>query len=132
MKKEFDGNMDGKKVKTIVKIKEKIKKWFAKPKNKNIPTPHFEERQGVLTVHQDSADGTQYRPMQDISFIGSVPLPSGANFLPWEHDIAVVPMTISNNEYVINHSIGGAYVSLPFSGANVLIAKGIWGEWDSK
>lgn len=132
MKEEFDGNIDGKEVKTIVKLTNIVKQWFVKPKNKDIPTPHFQERQGVLSVHQDSADNTRYRTMQNTSFIGGVSLPSGANFLPWDQDIAVLPITIDNKGYVINYSISGAYVFLPYSGANVLVAKGIWDEWRPK
>lgn len=132
MKEEFDGDIDGKEVKTIVKLTDRVKQWFAKPKNKDIPTPHFDERNGVLRVHQDSADDTQWRVMQKQSFIGSITLPSGQNFLPFEGDIAVVPMTIDNRGYKINYSASGALVSLSASGSLLLIAKGIWGEWEPK
>ncbi len=131
MKEEFDGNIDGKNVKTIVKLTDRVKQWFAKPKNKDTPTPHFEERNGVLSVHQDSADNTQYRTMRSPLF-GSIALPSGQNFLPSKNDIAVIPMTADNDGYRINYSVSGASVSLSASGATVLIAKGIWGEWRSK
>ena len=132
MKEEFDGDIDGKEVKTIVKLTGRVKQWFAKPKNKDIPTPHFDERNGVLRVHQDSADNTQCRVMQKQSFIGSIALPSGQNFLPSEEGIAVIPMTIDNDRYRINYSASGALVSLSASGALVLIAEGVWGEWNLK
>ncbi len=130
--KEFDGDIDSRKVKTIMKLTDRVKQWFAKPKNKDTPTPHFEERNGVLSVHQDSADNTRYRVMLNPSFIGSIALPSGQNFLSSENGIAVLPMTIDNNTYVINNSISGAYLYLPFSGATVLVAKGVWGDWFPK
>ncbi len=132
MKEEFDGYMDGKKVKTIVKITDRIKQWFAKPKSKDTPTPHFEERNGVLSVHQDSADNTQYRAMISFSFIGSIPLPSGQNILFTENEIAVLPITTDNDGFKIIHFISGASIFLSASGAYVLVAKGIWDEWRLK
>ena len=132
MKEEFNGIIDGREVKTIVKVKDKIKQWFAKSKDRNVSTPHFEERNNNLNVHQDSADNTQYRTMQNTSFIGSITLPSGLTFIPFNGDIAVLPMTIDNNNYRINHSTSGAEVILSASGSAVLVAKGEWGNWNPK
>src|SRR3989344_7152981 len=127
MKEEFDGEIDGIRVKTIVKFTENCKQWLAKPKNRDIETPHFKEKESVLEVHQDSPDNSKYRTMNNISSIGSVSLPSGLIFLPMQKDIAVLPMTADNDKYVIKNTISGVNIYLNFSGDYVLVALGEWG-----
>lgn len=115
-----------------MKLTDRIKHWFAKSKNKDMPTSHFEEKDGIIRVHQDSADNTQYRVMQNLSFIGSITLPSGQTFIPSVSDIAILPMTVENRGYNIDFTCSGAKVFLPFFGALVLIARGNWDIWRNK
>jgi len=76
---EFNGEIDGKQVKVIVKTKKEKKQYFAKPKKFNVNTPHFIEKHNVLEVHADFADGNYFRVMQP-SLIGRGTYNSGKNF----------------------------------------------------
>ena len=61
---KFDGKINGKPVKVIVIDKGWKTMYFAKPKNLDVETPHFEQKvNGTLEVHVDSADDKSYRVM---------------------------------------------------------------------
>ena len=132
MKKTSDGTIDGKKVKIIVKLKNGIKEWFAKPKNKDIETPHFEERNGVLRVHQYSKDNKQYRIMKQPFNIESKTLADGLIIIPSENSVIVVPITIDNTGFCMETQSGQVIISSLVSGAQYLVAEGKWDEWKPK
>jgi len=134
-KKLFDGYMKDKPVKVIVKDKgNKGKHWMAKPKNRNLDTPHFKEFNGKLEVHQDSADGTLYRKMDNITTMGSTVVTTvTAEILKNSGlDIAILPMEETSDGFIVNTSASGAYVEFPKPNQQILFAQGKWGEWKEK
>jgi hypothetical protein len=132
-KEEFDGQIDGKKVKTIVKTNDKGETmYFAKPKNMDTVTPDFRKYGGTMSVHQDSPDGNFYRLMENIAFIGSTFYPQALTFAQSQGmDLAVLPMKKTANGYVIDTSASGATIQLPAPDW-CLVAIGKWGEWKPK
>lgn len=132
MKEEFNGFINGKEVRIIIKAKlNEEKMYFAKPKNNDIDTPDFREYQNALTVHQDSSGALQYRVM-NTSMIGSMYLPAGLTFLNSSGAITLaLPMTKDNENCQISTSPSGANIILKNAGY-VLVAFGTFGEWKYK
>ena len=59
---KFNGEINSKRVKVIVRDNGYKTQWFAKPKDFDLNTPHFEQKiGGTLEAHEDSADGKSFR-----------------------------------------------------------------------
>jgi len=131
---KIDGIIDGSRVKVIFDEKNtKRKQWFAKPKEFDIDTLHFEEYHGVLSVHQDSADGLNCRAMSPRT-ICSGSYVAGRTFCEKKDqglELAVLPMQPTADGFAIDNTASGSYVSLPSDGW-CLMAFGIWGSWQPK
>jgi hypothetical protein len=130
---KFDGKIDGKQVKVIVKDKGFTKMYFAKPKNFDTETPHFEVKvDGALSVHIDSPDGKSFRVMGTNSIYGGS-FYSGSTFASNKGmDIAVLPMNPTANGFVINTSENGSYIKLQSEKEWCLMAFGTFGPWQPK
>jgi len=61
--KKCDITINGKPVKVILTDNGLKKAYFAKPKNYDVETPHFEEISGSIKVHEHSPDCQQFRVM---------------------------------------------------------------------
>ena len=132
MKEEFDGIINGKNVKTIIKEnKEGKRAWLAKSKQHDEPTPHFSERDSNLSVHEDSPDNSQFRVMSPLLSLGSVFFPKGETFICGIADAIVLPMAKENTNYKINTSLSGLSISLSQEGW-VLFGVGNWSNWENK
>jgi hypothetical protein len=131
--KKFNGKINNKPVKVIVKNKGYKKEWFAKPKDFNINTPHFEQKiSGTLEVHEDSADGKSFRVMT-VNNVYSGSFYSGSTFVANKGmDIAVLPMIETANGFAINTSSSGCLVMIPSGNEWCLMAFGIYGPWQPK
>mgnify|MGYP001568014039 CR=1 FL=1 len=132
MTERFDGFIDNREVKVIIRVNSNGEKMIsAKAKNNDIDTPDFREYQNVLTVHQDSSGAIQYRVM-DTPMIGSMYLPAGLTFLNSSGAVTLVlPMTKDNENFQISTSPSGANIVLNNAGY-VLVAFGTFGEWEYK
>jgi hypothetical protein len=130
---KFDGKIDGKPVKVIVKENGYKRQWFAKPKSFDIATPHFEQKvNGTLEVHLDSPDGKSFRIM-NIKAIYSGSFYSGSTFADSKGmDIAVLPMNPTANGFAINTSESGSYVRIPQAKEWCLMALGSFSPWQAK
>ncbi len=117
MKQEFDGKIDNKEVKNIVRTNEKGEIMYcAKPINKDVMTPDFREFQGSLIFHQDLADDKFYQKMIDTRLIGSVEVQSGQTFFSsCGYDVMLLPKTEVSDGYVINTSASGVLIKAPVS-----------------
>ena len=132
-KAKFNGKIDDKPVKVIVVDKGYKQMWFAKPKNFDINTPHFEQKiDSTLEVHEDSACGKSFRVMA-IKSIYSGSFYSGSTFAENKGlDIAVLPMNPTANGFAINTSLSGSYVKIPTDNEWCLMAIGTYGPWQQK
>ena len=130
---KFDGKINGKPVKVIVIDKGWKTMYFAKPKNLDVETPHFEQKvNGTLEVHVDSADDKSYRVMS-VNAIYSGSFYSGSTFAENKGmDIAVLPMNPTANGFAINTSLSGSYISIPSGNLWCLMALGTFGPWQPK
>jgi hypothetical protein len=133
LEKRFDGKIDGKDVKVIVRTRETKTIFFAKPKEFDVNTPHFEVSvEGDMTLHEDSADGNSFRVM-DVASIYSGSLRIGNTFaMNKGMDMAVLPMNETANGFAINVTDAGANVQIPFGDEWCLMAYGKWGDWQLK
>lgn len=133
MKKTFDGTFDGGRVKVIVKKKKDGEDMvFAKPKDEDVITLDFRENKGILSVHQDSADGRYYRRMENPEFIGSGILSQGENFVHGKGlDVFALPMKETADGFIIDTTPSGVYINLPVGGY-CLMAFGKSDEWQPK
>lgn len=134
-REEFDGVIDGRPVKVIVKAKENAsreKLWFAKPKGHDLPTPDFRENDGILSIHMDSPCGEFYRVMEEPVFIASGSLPAGRSFFQAKGlDTVVLPMTQEADGFVVLTTASGSQITMPVEGW-CLMAAGKWGAWRRK
>lgn len=130
---KFDGKIDGKPVKVIVVDKGYRKMWFAKPKEFDVDTPHFEQDvNGTLEVHLDSANGESFRVMS-VNTIYSGSVNSGSTFAENKGmDMAVLPMNPTANGFAINTSENGSSVRIPDGSEWCLMAFGSFGPWQAK
>ena len=130
---KFDGEIDGKPVKVIVVDKRYKKMWFAKPKEFDVDTPHFEQNvNGTLEVHLDSANGESFRVMS-VNAIYSGSVNSGSTFAENKGmDMAVLPMNPTANGFAINTSGSGSFVRIPYGSEWCLMAFGSFGPWQAK
>ena len=130
---KFDGKINGKPVKVIVVDKGWTKSYFAKPKNFDVDTPHFEKAvNNTLEVHLDSADGQSFRVM-NVNAIYSGSFYSGSTFAENKGmDIAVLPMNETANGFAINTSESGSRVSIPSGSEWCLMVLGSFGSWQQK
>ncbi len=120
-------------VKIIVDEKNELyKQWFSKPKHKDIVTSHFIQKHGVLSVHEDSPDGTMYRSMDCPLLIGSLYFPAGQTFAANnDYDLAVLPMQRDHDKCRLDFSGSGVAIDISNDGW-VLVALGRWSEWKKK
>ncbi len=127
---KFDGEIDGKPVKVIVKDSGYKKQWFAKPKNFDVATPHFEQKiNGTLEVHLDSPDDKSFRVMT-VNAIYSGSFYFGDTFADSKGmDVAVLPMNSTANGFAINTSESGSFVKIPQPKEWCLMAFGTFGAW---
>jgi len=111
---KYNGDINGKPVKVIVKDKGYKKMWFAKPKNFDVETPHFEQKvDGTLEAHLDSADDNSFRVMS-ISSIYSGSFYSGSTFANNKGmNMMVLPMNPTANGFAIDTSLSGSYIQIP-------------------
>lgn len=130
---EFDGKINGKPVKVIVKDKGYKKMWFAKPKNFDINTPHFEQEiNGTLEVHFDSPDGQSFSVMT-ANAVYSGSFYSGSTFAKNQGmDMAVLPMNPTANGFAIDTTLSGSYIKLSSDKEWCLMAFGTRGPWQPK
>jgi hypothetical protein len=130
---EFDGEINGKRVKVIVRDKGSKTWYFAKPKDFDVNTPHFEVTvDGKLDVHEDSADGNSFRTMI-VNGIYSGSFYAGSTFASNKGmDIAVLPMNKTADGFAINTSKNGADVNIPFGNEWCLMALGTYSPWQPK
>jgi len=133
VKEKFDGKINGKTVKVIVVDKGYEKNWFAKPKNFDIDTPHFEQRVGgTLEVHEDSADGKSFRIMS-VDQVVSGSFQFGSTFASNSGlNMVVLPMKPSANGFAIDTSQSGSSITIPSGNQWCLIALGSFGSWQPK
>jgi hypothetical protein len=131
--KKFDGTIDGKPVKVIVVDKGYKKMWFAKPKKRDLNTPHFEQKvNGTLEVHMDSADGKSFSVMS-VDSIYSGSFYSGSTFAENKGlDIALLPMSEEANGFAIDVRKSGSYIEIPSGSVWCLMALGSIGSWQRK
>jgi len=132
-KTKFDGEINGKPVKVIVVDKGWKMMYFAKPKNFDVDTPHFEQAvNSTLEVHMDSADNQSFRVM-NVNKIYSGSFYSGSTFAVNNGmDIAVLPMNPTANGFAINTSLSGSYIKIPSGKQWCLMALGSFGPWQPK
>ena len=132
-KTKFNGKIDGKPVKVIVVNRDYKRMWFAKPKNFNVDTPHFEQKvNGTLEAHQDSADGKSFRVM-NINALYSGSFNSGSTFAANKGmDMMVLPMTETANGFAINTSLAGSEVRIPSGEEWCLMTFGTFTPWAPK
>ena len=127
-KETIDATIDGAKIKVIFKERQ----WFAKATHHDVDTPHFyQDTNGILEVHQDSADGLCYRTMKPET-ICSGSYPSGRTWVENRGmDLAVLPMETSANGFRVLTTPSGSTLLLPTDGW-CLMAVGRWSEWIPK
>jgi hypothetical protein len=130
---KFNGEIDGKPVKVIVRENGYKREWFAKPKDFDIATPHFEQKvNGTLEVHLDSPDGQSFRVMT-VNAIYSGSFYSGSTFANSNGmDMAVLPMNPTANGFAINTSESGSSVKIPRGNEWCLMAFGSFSPWQAK
>jgi hypothetical protein len=130
---KFNGKIDGKPVKVIVKDKGYKMMWFAKPKDFDVDTPHFEQEVGgTLEVHMDSADGKSFRIM-DVNAIYSGSFYAGSTFASNQGmDMVVLPMNPTANGFAINTSESGSSIQIPTDNEWCLMALGTLSPWIRK
>jgi hypothetical protein len=127
--KKCDGTINGKPVKIIITDNGLKKAYFAKPKNYDVETPHFEQTSGSITVHEHSPDCRQFRVMTS-SEIYSGSFTSGTTFASNNgKDMTVLPMKETTNGIALDFSSSGSYVTVTSGSQWVLMAFGNWGEW---
>jgi hypothetical protein len=127
--KKCDISIDGKPVKVILTDNGLKKAYFAKPKNYDVKTPHFEQTSGSITVHEHSPDCKQFRVMTS-SEIYSGSFTSGTTFASNNgKDLAVLPMKDNANGCALDFSSSGSYVTVTSGSQWVLMAFGKWEEW---
>jgi hypothetical protein len=130
---KFNGKIDGKPVKVIVKDKGYKMMWFAKPKGFDVDTPHFEQKVGgTLEVHMDSADGNSFRVM-NVNAIYSGSFYAGSTFASNKGmDIVVLPMNPTANGFAIDTRGSGSYIQIPTDNEWCLMAFGTFSPWKQK
>jgi hypothetical protein len=130
---KFNGKINGSPVKVIVVDKGWAKTYFAKPKDFDINTPHFEVKiNNSLEVHEDSADGNSFRVM-NVNSIYSGSFYSGSTFAQNKGmDIAILPMNPAATGFAIDTSLSGSYVTIPSGSQWCLMALGKFGRWQQK
>ena len=128
--KIFDGKIDGKPVKVIIKNKGYRNEWFAKPKNFDVDTPHFLKNVGgTLEVHQDSADGNSYRVLA-VNDIYSGSISSGSTFASnKDMDMVVLPMNKSADGFAIDTRYSGSLIEVLNEEEWILMGLGNFGPW---
>jgi hypothetical protein len=105
------------------------KSYFAKPKNYDVITPHFELTRGKIEVHEHSLDCKQYRVLVS-SEVYSGSFNSGTTFIDDKGmGIAVLPMFETLNGMALDFSPSGSYVTVTSGSQWVIYATGTWGEW---
>ncbi len=132
-KSEFNGKIDGKHVKTIVKyVDGREPEVFAKPKNSDVNTPHFYNFEGNIEIHQDSADNRFFRKM-DLVKVASGSLSSGITFVANEGlDLAMLPVKESADGFSLDTNGSGCVVSFPHGSEHVVMGYGNWTNWTLK
>ena len=124
-----NGEINGKPVKVILTDNGFKKAYFAKPKNFDVETPHFEVTSGSIIVHQHSPDCKQFRVMSS-SEVYSGSFTSGTTFASNNgKDMALLPMKGTANGFALDFSSSGSYVTVTSGSQWVLMAFGNWGEW---
>lgn len=127
--KKCDGTINGKPVKVIITDNGLKKAYFAKPKNYDVRTPHFEQVSGSITVHEHSPDCKQYRTMMSSEII-SGSFASGTTFASNNgKEMAVLPMSETANGFALDFSPSGSNVTVTSGSQWVLMALGTWSEW---
>ena len=131
--KKFNGEINGKPVKVIVVDKGWKKMWFAKPKDFDVDTPHFEQKvNGTLQAHMDSADGNSVRVMS-VAAIYSGSFQTGSTFAQnTGRDIMLLPMNPSASGFAIDTSLSGSYVKMSKDDEWCLMAVGSLSPWQAK
>lgn len=127
-KETIDATIDGARIKVIFKERQ----WFAKPKDHDIDTPHFyQDTNGILEVHQDSADDLYYRTMKP-NMICSGSYSSGSTWVTNQGTgLAVLPMETSANGFRVLTTPSGSTLLLP-ADSWCLMAVGPWSGWIKK
>lgn len=139
---KFNGIIDGKKVKIIVKLKKGHKKQvFAKPNLKkekkeefNVDTVHFVKYHNVWSIHQDYSDEEFYREMQP-QIIASGTFHAIKNYVRNSGlDIALLPTQETANGFTIDTNPSGVWVTFPSGVADQQYFWGLgkWSEWKKK
>lgn len=125
-----NATINGKPVKVILVDKGWKKMYFAKPRNYDVNTPHFEQRtNGSIKVHEHSPDCKQFRVMMS-SEIYSGSFSSGTTFVQDRGmDMAVLPMFKTANGIALDFSPSGSNVTITSGSQWVIYALGKWGEW---
>lgn len=133
-KSKFNGTINGKRVKVIVIDKGHKKMWFAKSKDFDVNTPHFERNiGGTLEVHLDSADGNSFRAMS-VNDIYSGSIYSGTTLASNEGmDMVVLPMSKEADGFAIDTSKYGTLINYKDESKNwCLMAFGSFSSWQKK
>ena len=128
--KKCDGTINGKSVKVILTNRGWKKDYFAKPKDYNVKTPHFEVKtNGSIDVHEHSPNLEYFRVMA-VSEVYSGSFSSGRTFAPNNGmDLAVLPMNETANGFALDFSSSGSTVTVTSGSQWVLMGLGKWGEW---
>ena len=127
---KFDGKLDGKSVKEIIRTTEKGTMYMLKPKNLDTNTPHFMfPINGKMEVHEDSPDSTHFRKMT-VNWDGSID--SGISFFENRGlHVAVVPMHATADGFAIGSNPDGVNLKAP-ERQWWLYAVGKYGPWQEK
>ena len=129
---KFNGKIGGKPVKVIVIDKGWKKTYFAKPKDSDVDTPHFDVINNFLQVHEDSANGEYFRSM-NINTLYSGSFYIGGTFAHNRGmDSVVLPMNPTAHGFTVDISPNGKTVSIPSGSEWCLMAFGTFGTWKTK
>ena len=127
-----DGTIDGKCVKLIIIDKGYQQEFFAKPKEKDIDTPHIVAINGSLDVHLDSADGNSVRVMT-VNQVGSGSLSVGSTFASNNGmDMVILPMHPTANQFAITTTYSGSSIKLQNAEEWCIMAFGTLEPWQAK
>ena len=132
----LNGVIDGKKVKIIINHNAERPEYFAKGKSgAELDTPRMYDYSGrviPLEVHEDSADGLFWRPI-DIQCWASGTLASGLNrFSNSRLSVVVLPTIDTGRGLVIDTTGSGLVVGVGSDQQQYLMAIGRFGEWHRK
>jgi hypothetical protein len=130
--KKCNGTIDDKPVKLIIRDKGWKQEYFAKPKDKDLDTPHIVAVNGTLDVHLDSADGNSFRPMY-VDQVGSGSLRVGSTFAANRGMYMVIlPMYPTADQFAINTNYSGGLITLKNPDEWCIMAFGTLGTWQRK